>query len=64
MNNEIKAYRVTSIWGGKDHYFTKMAKMCRIMNWEVQQFRNHKSRQEDKTKFTYKEYKIESILIE
>lgn len=64
MKNGIKANKVTSVWGDNEYYFTTIAKMCRVMKWEVQQFRNHKSRQEDKTKFTYRGYKIESILIE
>lgn len=64
MKDGVNAIKVTTIWGDNEYYFTTIANMCRVMGWDTQQFRNHKSRQKDKEKFTYKECKLETILIE
>lgn len=65
MKDGTTAYKLTSILGNEeDSYFKKASKMCEEMSWEVQQFRNHKSKQENKNKFTYKGFKIEIIVIQ
>ena len=64
MKDGLKAIKVTDIWSGEERYFLKISNMCKSIGWDTQQFRNHKSRQKDKEKFTYKECKLETILIE
>ncbi len=62
---KTNAFKVRTIWGGKEYFFYKISKMCAIMGWKEQQFRNHRTRhKEDKEGVVYKDCTVEDITIE